>query len=358
MGSHVLDYRTLPDLQPATALWAAARAVPPPHGFTARTRDDAAAWQATTRAALAQAVGYQSRPAVPLAPQVLESVDKGDYVREKVLLQTAPQTAMPIYLLLPKHAPRPLPVVLAFHGHGYGVKDIVGLWEDGSERDEPDGYHKDFGVTLCRRGLAVAAPEIAGFGERRTDFGYLDTLLGQGAPTTCAHMAFLAFTQGGSAVGLRVADGKRLVDYLATRPEVDGERLGAYGISGGGMHTFFSACLDPRIKACVVSGYFCTFAASILAMAHCVCNIVPGLQAFGEMSDLAGLIAPRPMLVEAASRDPIFPLAAVQQSVARAREIYRVCGAEGNVETDYFEGRHQIHGVRACAFLAERLGLA
>jgi hypothetical protein len=131
--------------------------------------------------------------------------------------------------------------------------------------------------------------------------------------------------------------------------------MGAMGISGGGMHTFFSTCLDPRIRACVVSGYYSTFRDSILAMSHCACNFVPGLAPFGEMYDLVGLIAPRPMLVEAGTRDPIFPIAAVERSVARARQVYNVWGASDQVETDYFEGRHQISGRRAYDFLWERL---
>jgi hypothetical protein len=127
------------------------------------------------------------------------------------------------------------------------------------------------------------------------------------------------------------------------------------GISGGGMHTFFSVCADPRIKACVISGYFSPFRDSILAMTHCFCNFVPGLHRFGEIYDLAGLIAPRPMLIEAANYDPIFPLAAVKRAVARTRAIYALFGAAADLETDYFEGRHQISGRRAYDFLAAKL---
>ena len=90
-------------------------------------------------------------------------------------------------------------------------------------------------------------------------------------------------------------------------------------------------------------------------MSHCTCNFVPGLHRFGEMYDLVGLIAPRRMLVEAGSRDPIFPIDAVRRSVARAREVYAVCGAENHIETDYFEGRHQISGIRSYDFLWEKL---
>jgi predicted esterase len=90
-------------------------------------------------------------------------------------------------------------------------------------------------------------------------------------------------------------------------------------------------------------------------MSHCACNFVPGLHRFGEMHDLVGLIAPRPILVEAGSRDPIFPIEAVQRSVARAREVYQVFDGQDRVETDYFEGRHQISGRRAYDFLREKL---
>ena len=355
MSTTILDNTTLKDLHPATGLWELYDPETAPYRFRAQSAPEARQWQAETRRALGETLGFQSSPSVPLAPERIETVDKGDYVREKILLRTSPHALMPVYMLVPKQGPRPFPVVVAFHGHGYGVKDIVGLWEDGEERDTPDGYHKDFGVALCRRGFAVAAPEISCFGERQTDFSYLDTTIGQEPPDTCTHTAMLAFHLGGSVVGQRVQDGKRLIDYLETRQDVDAGRLGAMGISGGGMHTFFSTCMDERIKACVISGYYSTFRDSILAMHHCACNFVPGLHKFGEMHDLVGLIAPRPLLVEAGDYDPIFPLAAVKSSVERTRAVYQVFGARDQVETDYFQGRHQISGKRAYDFLMEKL---
>jgi hypothetical protein len=208
---------------------------------------------------------------------------------------------------------------------------------------------------LCQRGFAVAAPEISCFGERQTDFAYLNTAMGQEVPSTCAHTAMLAFHLGGSVAGLRVHDGKRLVDYLATRDDIDVSHLGAMGISGGGMHTFFSTCLDERIKACVVSGYYCAFRESIFAMHHCPCNFVPGLYQFGEIYDLVGLIAPRPLLIEAGNYDPIFPFKAVKKTVVKTQPVYDVFGAPEHLETDYFEGRHRISGKRAYDFLKEHL---
>jgi len=355
MSTKILDNKENSALQPAYGLWQQYQPENARHAFRAKTLTEAREWQVETREALAQTIGLHGVGDNLLHPQLLESVDKGDYIREKVLLQTGEHCLMPVYLLLPKQAQGPLPVVLAFHGHGYGVKDIVGLWEDGQERDTPDGYHKDFAVELCRAGFAVAAPEIACFGERQTDFSYLNPILEQPVPTSCTHAATLAFHLGTSVLGMRVHDGMRLVDYLETRPEVDVNRLGTMGISGGGMHTFFSTCLDERIRACVISGYYSTFRDSILAMAHCACNFVPGLGQFGEMYDLAGLIAPRPMLVESGSYDPIFPRKAVEQSVSKATGVYGVFGSQ-SIETDYFEGRHQISGKKAYEFLRKALG--
>ena len=120
---------------------------------------------------------------------------------------------------------------------------------------------------------------------------------------------------------------------------------------------FFSAAMDPRIKAAVISGYFCDWRHSILAMFHCTCNFVPGLLNLGELSDLAALIAPRPLLVEHGTRDDIFPIEHVKRAVNKARRAWNVFGAEGNVATDYFEGRHRINGPAAYAFLAKHLGM-
>ena len=342
-------------LQPATGLWTMYRPEDARYAFRATEADQASLWQAETRETLADRLGLSTIPSAPPEATVLEDVDKGDYTRRKLQIWTGPDTLMPVYLLLPEAADGPLPVVLALHGHGYGVKDIVGLREDGSERDTPEGYQKDFAVSICKAGFAVAAPELSCFGERRTDFSHINTQIGQGIPDTCAHTAMLAFHLGISVVGLRVHDAMCLLDYLETLDCLDSDRVGAMGISGGGMNTFFLTCLDQRIRACVVSGYYSTFRDSIHGMLHCACNYVPGLAEFGEMYDLVGLIAPRPMLVEAGSRDPIFPIGAVRKSVARARKVYGVFGARKSIQTDYFEGDHQISGHKAWEFLIDRL---
>ena len=197
--------------------------------FTATTPDAARAWQAHARRALSGHLGFLDRPAPAVEAELEQTVDRGSYVRERVVLRTWPDATMPVYVLVPKGLDGPAPCVLALHGHGYGVRDIVGLWEDGSERWEPDGYHKDFGCALAERGFVVAAPEISCFGERRADYSALADELAGPEPSTCHNAATYAIMLGGSVMGLRVWDGMRAVDYLATRPEADTDAPGGDG---------------------------------------------------------------------------------------------------------------------------------
>ena len=356
MSTKILSSSEYPQLQPAYGLWKRYDPASAPLRFQARTVAEAQNWQRSTRPALVQTIGFADLPPAPLDPVLIERFETDEMIREKWLIRTWPDALMPVYLLFPRTGKPPYPAVLAFAGHGYGVKDVLGIWENGQERLEPDGYQHEFGLELCRHGFMVVAPEISCFGERQTDYSYLDQTLGQTVPTTCEQTAHLALHLGGSVVGLRVHDGLRLVDWLQTRPDVDMGRLGAMGISGGGMHTLFSTCLDERIRACVISGYYSTFRDSVLAMSHCACNFVPGLHRFGEMYDLIGLVAPRPVLIEAGTHDPLFPIAAVNASVKSARErVYHLWKAENLFETDIFEGRHHISGKRAYDFLKEKL---
>jgi dienelactone hydrolase len=355
--SLILDSKKLIELQPITELQAIDGNIRREFPFVATTVDEAENWQISCRERLIELLGFISQtPYVKPEPQLIEEINRSDFIRRKILIRTSSDSKMPLYLLIPKHATAPLPVVLAYHGHGYGVKDIVGLWEDGDERLEPDGYHADFAVELCRRGMIVAAPEIACFGERQNDFSNLSAgKVKNPIPSSCANNAAWATMLGMSILGMRVRDSLRLTDYLQSISEIDGNRIGAMGISGGGMMTFFHAATDPRIKSSVVSGYFCGFRESILGMHHCPCNFVPGLLKLGDISDLVGLIAPRHLMIEAGDHDDIFPISSVKAQYEKARLVYQVWGKDANLKIDVFEGRHRINGKCAYRFLQESI---
>ena len=107
----------------------------------------------------------------------------------------------------------------------------------------------------------------------------------------------------------------RTIDWIETRKELDGARVGLMGISGGGTVTSFATALEPRIKVAMISGYLNTFKDSIVAMSHCIDNYVPGILNWCENYDVASLIAPRPLYVESGERDNIFPDRRQQRSL-------------------------------------------
>jgi hypothetical protein len=127
------------------------------------------------------------------------------------------------------------------------------------------------------------------------------------------------------------------------------------GISGGGTCTLFSAALEPRIKAALVSGYLNTFRDSIGSLAHCIDNYVPGILAWAEMYDIAGLIAPRALFVESGRKDDIFPVEASVSSVNNVRAMYEVFGAGDAVAQEVFNEDHQFWGKAGIPFLSRSL---
>jgi hypothetical protein len=109
------------------------------------------------------------------------------------------------------------------------------------------------------------------------------------------------------------------------------------------------------VRATVVSGFLNTFRDSVLSMHHCIDNFVPGLLLDAEMSDIAGLIAPRPLWCENGDRDPIFPVRAFRKALRDVRKIYGVFGDTSLCNGEVFEGNHRFHGVGAWAFLKKHL---
>ncbi|ADD02971.1 Acetyl xylan esterase [Thermoanaerobacter italicus Ab9] len=284
---------------------------------------------------------------VPLEPQVLECKEFDNYIREKVVFHSAPYIDVPAYILLPKGIQGKVPGVVALHGHGYGKNDLVGLWEDGTERSIPDGYQGDFALEIVRRGMAVIVPDQIGFGERRE---MEDIERGYDA-NSCRKLAFWAHMLGKTAVGMRVWDVMRSIDYLATLPQVDQDRIGCMGISGGGTTTLFAAALDERIKAAVISGYLNTFKDSIMSIYHCECNYIPGILKYAEMYDIASMIAPRPLLIENGTKDMLFPIEAANAAYEHVKRAYKLLKAEDKLDRDVFEGRHRISGRKAYDWL-------
>src|SRR5690625_1822284 len=290
----------------------------------------------------------------PLDPVILERVDMGSYQRLRVEITTIDSLKMPIYVLIPKVKRKgKIPAVLAIHGHGYGSKQVVGLHPDGSKRTDL-GYHKNFGIELVEKGVVVIVPELIGFGDRKL-------LADQGSESpndnSCYMIASQLLILGKTLAGLRVGECRRVINYIQTLAEVDENRIGCMGISGGGLVAAFTSILDERIKATVISGYTNTFKASIMARRHCLDNHVPGILEYAEMPELIGLIAPRPLFIEAGTEDHLFPIQDVKVAIARLEKIYRKFNVEELIDSHIFEGGHEISGLESYDWLVNKISV-
>lgn len=311
--------------------------VTPSESFHASSKEEWSKWRERLRKRFVESLGGFPSEISDLSPVLLESEDCGTFIRQRIQIQTYPELYMPIYVLIPKERKERSEAVIACHGHGYGSKDIVGLTKNGEEKTGDKGYQKNFAIELVNRGYITVAPELLGFGDRK--------LIEEAQePNSCNRLSTFLLAMGQTMAGYRVFETLRCVDYLLTREDVDADRIGCMGISGGGLVCSFATAIDNRISAAVVSGFTNTFQASILSIHHCIDNYVPGLSLVAEMPDLLGLIAPRPLLVEAGARDPIFPVHASLEAFEKIRSVYQLLGIEEKLELDLFEGAHEISG--------------
>jgi dienelactone hydrolase len=321
------------------------RREPPRLAFKADTRDEWLAWRAALLAKTWELLRVPDEPPSPLNARTLEVVQDDGFRREKVVYDTAVDFSSPAWLLVPDGAERQRrPAVLALHGHPHGKLDVVGLPENAEHRARGLAFNYDYARQLARRGYVVLAPDARGFGEL------------SGGRDNCHWLARNAMLLGYTLKGLRVHDALRALDYLIGRPEVDPDRVGCVGLSWGGAHTAYATAFDERVKVAVVSGMFTTYAEVALERENfCLCHYVPDMLRWSEFTDVVGLIAPRPLLLEVGDHDPLLTPEVVRAEYARVESIYRVADAPEMLSLDLFHGQHEWHGPAAYAWLDRHL---
>jgi len=310
------------------------------------------AWQATFREELIDLLRLRAINPDPPAVEVMETRTSDGYSRYLLHVHADDGVVVPVFMLVPDGLQEPVPAVLAVHGHGPGKCIPVDQPPAGYDRQGMivEGQ-RDYAVQAVRAGMIAVAPDLRGMGEL-----VLDDEASRREGRSCVQMSMRAIQCGQTLLGMRVADLMQIVTWLRQRPDVDADRIAATGNSGGGTCTLFLAAVDTRVGAVVPSCYFCTFADSILAIHHCPDNYVPDLQLYGEMYDVAGLIAPRPLLIVAGKDDPIFPIAGVRKAYAKLEKIYAAADAADRLELYVGDGGHRYFSERVWPFLAERFG--
>lgn len=284
--------------------------------FSATTTEEALAWQAAARARLLELVESQqprhSTEEVPIGLKLGEPQDKGDYTLTPVSFQGNNKTGRRYSALLgvPKGS-GPFPAMLCLHGHGGSAEKLL---------DSSQIYH-GLADRFARGGYVIFAPSFP-------------------------HHKYAAMT---------LWDLFRSVDVLASRAEVDPERIGVGGLSMGGEWTMLIAACDVRLKVAVVSGWMCT-TEGVFSVSNCACWRLPGLVELMDVCEVHLLIAPRPLLFESAQRDGCFPVRHTIEGYGRIRAGYKVFGAEEAVRQDVFPGVHEWHGAMAYPLVDKVLG--
>jgi len=323
-------------------------AVPRDLAFRARTRAEMAPWKASLRAKLSEILNVP-RDARPPVAEIAERVAAAGHSRELVLLRTASGT-LPIYVLRPD-GPGPFRPALAMHGHGAGVRPIIGAAEGAEEHDQVERHNTAFGLSLVERGFLVFAPEALGFGSRREAD---DAALGPLA-SSCRQASLDLLLLGHTMAGLRVRDAMRTLAYIQSHPDARREGIGGVGFSGGGTTLLYTAALDDRISALVLSGCLASYRQSIMAIPHCEDNYLPGILRHAEVADIAASLAPRPLFAESGLDDTEFPASSTVATVTQVRKAYTLLGASDRLELEVFAGGHRFHGARSLDWLARRL---
>ena len=321
------------------------KATPPIH-FNGTTQRDWEEWRTKFRRNLVKDLG-PSPKALPLEVEILEQTQLDGYTREKIIFNPDPFSSIPAYVLIPEgaSAENPAPAVLCAHGHGIGKDGAVGIVDD---------YQKQYAVELAKRGFVTLAPDWRCFGERKDR----DAWVRRPGRDGC-NVAYLAFGYFGyQLLQLNISDGQRCLDYLQSRPEVDGQRLGCMGCSFGGTMTTYISALDERVQAAVIVCYLSTLTDALNDRGRgntCGSQFMFGLRAAGDIADVAGLIAPRACMAQIGSDDMCFIEADALAAFGQLEKIYAASGRRNQLVLDHFHGEHEINLETGIAFLEERL---
>ena len=104
----------------------------------------------------------------------------------------------------------------------------------------------------------------------------------------------------------------------------------------------YLAAVDDRVKVAAISGYFGTYKDTFMRRRQSTDNYIPGILNFGEMADVACLIAPRPLLIEGGDKDPEFPVVALKDGIARLEICYE--SYQERLKWNVFPGGHRFYG--------------
>src|SRR5688572_16902046 len=259
-----------------------------------------------------------------LKPVITGKVEHEEFTVEKLHFQSRPGLYVTGNLYIPKKIDKPLPAVLYVCGHGQVKKDGIAYGAKAHYQHHGGWFARNGFVCLTIDTLQLG--EIEGIHHGTHRYGYWWWL-----------------NRGYTPAGVEAWNCIRALDYLQSRKEVDGDKLGVTGRSGGGAYSWWIAALDDRIKCAVPVAGITDLHNHIVdgsVEGHCDCMFFVNTHRW-DYPTVAALVAPRPLLIANSDKDTIFPLDGVQRLHAQVRNIYRLYGAEDKLGLLITEGPHK-----------------
>ncbi len=275
-------------------------------------------------------------------------------------------------LLKPADAKGKLPAILGFHDHGgnkyFGCHKITKISDNQHQmmKDHQEHYYTGLALAneIAKRGYVVLVSDSFTFGSRRVMLQDVPTRLRNGVTdgsstdrdSIAAYnawagdhehiMAKSLFSAGTTWPGVFFAEDKKALDILCARADVDANRIGCGGLSGGGLRTAFMAGLDPRIKCAVNVGFNTTWTDFILnkSFTHTWMAYVPMLPNELDFPEIIGLRVPLATLVLNDSEDQLYTLSEMQRAEKILQEVFTKAGAADRFKCSYYPGMHKFDG--------------
>lgn len=282
------------------------------------THDALNNWRNKRVAQFNQAIGidtYLKHERSPLNTQITGSFNRNGYTVETLYYESLPGMFVAANLYLPKLKEAPSPAIVYLNGHALKQKE----------------EYQSHAQQLVRLGFAVLIVDTIQLGE---NMGYHHG--------TYRYGWFHWISKGYTPVAAEVWNGIRAIDLLSERKEVDSDRIGVTGNSGGGSITWWLACSDERVKALAPSCGTGTTSSHIrdnTIDTHCDC-FFPNNPYGWSLTEMYALVAPRPVLIAASSQDLYFTKDSIHGVHEKLKRFYGGVGLEERVGLAEFEGPH------------------
>ena len=260
----------------------------------------------------------------PLQATTTGVVEHEQFTVENLHFQSRPGLYVTANLYLPKGLAKPAPAILYVCGHGPVKKDGISYGCKVAYQQHGEWFARHGYVCLTIDTLQLGEIEGIHHGTYRYNMWWWNC-------------------RGYTPAGVEAWNCVRALDYLETRKEVDANRIGVTGRSGGGAYSWWIAAIDDRIKVAVPVAGITDLQNHVVdgcVGGHCDCMFIVNTYRW-DYPLVAALVAPRPLLISNSDKDTIFPLDGVLRVHEKVRRIYELYGQEKNLGLHITEGPHK-----------------